>query len=212
APTRRSSDLDNGLAAAAYRARAGRSVLVLERAEHVGGASVSAQVFPGIDARLSRYSYLVSLLPALVREELGLRVELRRRRFSSFTPDPVDPARGLLVDTGDPVATRASFAAVGAGRDAAAWETFYARTGAIARRIFPTMTGPLPSEAEARALLGPEDWRDFVERPLGELVDRTFDSDLVRGVVLTDGLIGTFARPSAAAVPANRGLLSTPIG
>src|ERR671910_1777603 len=68
----------NGLVAAAYLARAGRSVLVLERREHVGGAAVSERPWPGVDARLSRYSYLVSLMPKAVRDDLGLRVELRR--------------------------------------------------------------------------------------------------------------------------------------
>lgn len=53
----------NGLTAAAYLAKTGRSVLVLEKSDHVGGAAISAEAFEGIDARLSRYSYLVSLLP-----------------------------------------------------------------------------------------------------------------------------------------------------
>jgi len=202
----------NGLAAAAYLARAGRSVLVLERSAHVGGATVSAQVFDGVDVRLSRYSYLVSLLPAQVRDELGLRVSLHRRRFSSYTPDPGDPSRGLLVDTRDHAATEASFESVGAGRDAAAWHRFYERISDLARRVFPTLTEPLPGPAEARALLGEDDWRDFVERPLGELVDRTFESDLVRGVVLTDGLIGTFARPADDDGRANRCFLYHVIG
>jgi hypothetical protein len=38
-------------------------VRLLERLDHVGGAAVSAHPFDGVDARLSRYSYLVSLLP-----------------------------------------------------------------------------------------------------------------------------------------------------
>ena len=53
----------NGLVAAALLARAGRSVLLLERRDHVGGAAVSERPFAGVDARLSRYSYLVSLFP-----------------------------------------------------------------------------------------------------------------------------------------------------
>jgi len=202
----------NGLTAAAYLAKAGRTVLVLERSDHVGGASISAQVFPGMDARLSRYSYLVSLMPLQLRKELGLRFALRRRRFSSFTPDPSDPSRGLLIDTGDPQATLESFEAVGARGDARAWVEFYERTGALARRLFPTVTEPLRGPAEARMLIGADDWRDFVERPIGELVDRTFASDLVRGVVLTDSLIGTFARTDADDGLANRCFLYHVIG
>ena len=202
----------NGLAAAAYLVRAGRSVLVLERSAEVGGATVSARVFDGVDVRLSRYSYLVSLLPQQVRDELGLRVRLHRRRFSSCTPDPTDPTRGLLVDTADPAATADSFASVGAAGDFVAWRDFYARTAALARRVFPTLTAPLPGLTEARELFGPADWRDFVERPLGELVEETFGSDLVRGVVLTDGLIGTFARPADDDGLANRCFLYHVIG
>lgn len=86
----------NGLTAAAYLALAGRRVTLLERLDHVGGAAVSAEVFPGVDARLSRYSYLVSLLPHRIIEELGLDIRLERRRFSSYTPDPAAPGSGLL--------------------------------------------------------------------------------------------------------------------
>ena len=78
----------NGLVAAAYLARAGRRVQVLERLDHVGGAAVSAHAFDGVDARLSRYSYLVSLLPRRIVDDLGARVRLARRRYSSYTPDP----------------------------------------------------------------------------------------------------------------------------
>ena len=78
----------NGLVAAAYLARAGQTVLVLERRDHVGGAAVSERPWEGVDARLSRYSYLVSLLPRAVRAELGLTIELRRRSVSSYSPRP----------------------------------------------------------------------------------------------------------------------------
>ena len=69
----------NGLVAATMLARAGRRVLVLERAEHAGGAAVSFAPFAGIDARISRYAYLVSLFPRRLRSDLGIYVELRRR-------------------------------------------------------------------------------------------------------------------------------------
>src|SRR6476619_5538041 len=78
----------NALTAAAYLARAGRSVVVLERLPFVGGAAVSARVFPGVDALLSRYSYLVSLLPRRIVDDLGLDIRLARRRYSSYTPEP----------------------------------------------------------------------------------------------------------------------------
>lgn len=76
----------NGLVAAAYLARAGRSVLVVERLGHTGGAAVSTRPFDGVDVRLSRYSYLVSLLPRKIVRELGLRFEVRGRTVSSYTP------------------------------------------------------------------------------------------------------------------------------
>ncbi len=62
----------NALVAATLLARAGRSVLVLERRDELGGAATSAELFPSFAARLSRYSYLVSLFPAaLARKRSG---------------------------------------------------------------------------------------------------------------------------------------------
>ena len=201
----------NGLTAAAYLARAGRSVLVLERADHLGGATGSSRVFRGVDANLSRYSYLVSLMPRAIRYELGLSLELRRRRIASYTPLPGDPARGLLVDTGDDGATRGSFAAIGAASDHAAWQGFGARTHALAQAVFPSVTEPLPTAAHTRAAVGEEWWADL-HAPLGELVERTFTSDLVRGVVVTDALIGTFADAQDASLVQNRCFLYHVIG
>ncbi len=201
----------NGLTAAAYLARAGRSVLLLERLDHVGGASVSAPVFEGVDARLSRYSYLVSLMPRQVVDELGLALTLRRRRYSSYTP--VGDA-GLLVDTASDDGTRASFVAVGApASDHDAWRRFYAGTGRLAERLFPTVTGRLPSAREARALVDDDEvWRDVVERPLGETLRARFADDVVRGVVATDGLIGTFADLDSQSLVQNRCLLYHVVG
>ena len=112
----------NGLVAAAYLARAGRRVRVLERLDHVGGAAVSAHAFDGVDARLSRYSYLVSLLPRRIIDDLGARVRLARRRYSSYTPDPATGGRtGLLIGP------QSTFAAVGAAADEAGFAEFYRR-------------------------------------------------------------------------------------
>ena len=76
----------NGLVAAAYLARAGWSVLVLERRAQLGGAAVSEQVFPGVDVRLSAYSYLVSLLPDRIATDLGLDLRLLDRAVSPAEP------------------------------------------------------------------------------------------------------------------------------
>lgn len=185
----------NGLTAAAYLARAGRRVLVLERADHVGGAAVSAKPWPGVDARLSRYSYLVSLLPRQVIADLDLDLELVRRRYSSFTPVPADPARGLLVDTADDAATTASFRRVtGSEADHQQWQRFYGRMTSLAQRVHPTVLEPLRSAEQVRALVEDDElWSAVVERPLGEVLRSCFGDDTVRGVVATDGLIGTFA-------------------
>lgn len=205
----------NGLTAAAYLAKAGRSVLVLERDDHVGGAAVSAQAFEGVDARLSRYAYLVSLLPQRIIDDLGLDISLVRRRYSSYTPDPLDPARGLLVDrAADAEGARADFARAGVGpEDVAAWDELYDETRRIAEALFPTLTEPLPTRAEAKARLGEDEvWDAFIERPLGETIDARFRSDLVRGIVATDGLIGTFTSLDDPALDANRCFLYHVIG
>src|SRR5712691_1901609 len=76
----------NGLVAAAYLARAGLSVLMLEKNDYVGGATTSQQLFPDYDARLSRYAYLISLFPGKIIKDLNLDVTLRRRSIASFTP------------------------------------------------------------------------------------------------------------------------------
>ncbi|GII54696.1 oxidoreductase [Planotetraspora thailandica] len=200
----------NGLVAAAYLAKAGRRVLVLERLGHVGGLAVSARPFPGVDARLSRYSYLVSLLPTKIVKDLGLGVELRRRRFASYTPVG---DTGLLVDNEDAGRTAASFAAVtGGDADFDAWRRFYRMTAHVAGRVAPTLLEPLRDRTAMRAIVGDgEAWRDLFERPIGAVVDERFADDTVRGVVLTDALIGTFADP-ATDLLANRCFLYHVVG
>lgn len=202
----------NGLVAAAYLARAGLSVTVLEKQPSVGGAAVSAHAFDGVDARLSRYSYLVSLLPQRIIDDLELDITLARRRYSSYTPVPGSNT-GLLVDTGDPKATAASFDSIGAADDAAAWARFYDGTERLARALFPTLTEPLPTRSEARAALADDTlWNALIERPLGETIESTFTNDLVRGVVLTDALIGTFVPAHDPHLHANRCFLYHVIG
>jgi phytoene dehydrogenase-like protein len=202
----------NALTAAAYLASAGKSVTLLERLPSFGGAAVSAEAFPGVSARLSRYSYLVSLLPERIIRDLGLDIRLARRRYSSYTPQP-GTTTGLLVDTGDPVGTAASFAAIGAGADAVAWASFSDATSRLAAALFPTVTEPLPTRSEARRLLGDDAiWDAFIERPVGQTIETAFGHDLVRGVVATDALIGTFVPPVDPELDANRCFLYHVIG
>ncbi|MET1052084.1 MAG: NAD(P)/FAD-dependent oxidoreductase [Mycetocola sp.] len=198
----------NGLVAAAYLGKAGKRVLLLERLDALGGAAVSAQAFEGVEAWLSRYSYLVSLLPARIIDDLGLDITLVKRRYSSYTPDPADPTRGLLVDNDDAAATAASFARIGAPADEfELFEQFYEHCRVLTQALWPTMTGPLLTRSEAKRLVtdagGASVWDAMIEHPIGDIISRHLQNDLVRGVVLTDALIGTFARASDADLQQN---------
>ncbi|WP_369241334.1 phytoene desaturase family protein [Streptomyces sp. R21] len=204
----------NGLVAAAYLARAGQSVLVLERLGTTGGAAVSTRPFAGVDARLSRYSYLVSLLPRKIVRDLGLDFRVRGRTVSSYTPVERDGRpTGLLVGGGER-RTREAFARLtGSNDEYAAWQRFYGMTGRVAQRVFPTLTEPLPSRDELRARVDDEEaWRLLFEEPIGTAVEEYFTDDLVRGVVLTDALIGTFADAHDTSLRQNRCFLYHVIG
>jgi len=204
----------NGLAAAAYLARAGLRTVVLERRGYVGGAAVSAEAFPGTGVRLSRYSYLVSLLPEGIARELDLGVELRSRATASYTPTVRDGhPTGLYVEQEPGTATRQSFHALtGSDDDYEAWQRFYDEVGAFAREVAPTFTEPLPRAGQIRDLVDPALWRELVEEPLGAAVERRFRDDLVRGVVATDALIGTFASMHDPSLAQNRCFLYHLVG
>jgi phytoene dehydrogenase-like protein len=186
----------NGLVATTYLQKAGKRVLVLENQPVFGGAAVSAEAFPGIPAKLSRYSYLVSLFPREIMADLGINVELRRRRYSSYTPVP-DSNTGLLIDVHDPSATKESFARIGAAADYDKWVEFYSLTEALAQAVFPQLREPLLTREELKArvhaVTGSHDaWHHLIDTPIDHTISEWFSSDVVRGVVLTDGLIGTF--------------------
>ncbi|MBU7600165.1 NAD(P)/FAD-dependent oxidoreductase [Streptomyces sp. P38-E01] len=204
----------NGLVSAAYLARAGLSVLLLERLDHTGGAAVSDRAFEGVDARLSRYSYLVSLLPGSIVRDLGLDFSVRGRSVASYTPVRRDGRdQGLLV-TDDAAHNRRAFAELtGSDREFESWQRFYGRAAQVARRVFPTLTEPLPNRSELRRRLDDDrTWEEFFERPIGESIERHFADDLVRGVVLTDALIGTFSHAHDPSLRQNRCFLYHVIG
>ncbi|MFL6106360.1 MAG: phytoene desaturase family protein [Marmoricola sp.] len=204
----------NGLTAAAYLARAGMSVLVLERLDHTGGAAISTETFPGLPARLSRYSYLVSLLPESIAKDLDLDVELRSRSVASYSPTVRDGRNlGLLVEHDEGRATKESFRALTGGDDEyAAWQQFYGDVRSLAERVAPTLTQPLVTAREMAAGVDPDIWSALVERPIGEVIEKRFADDLVRGVVATDALIGTFADVHDSSLIQNRCFLYHLIG
>ena len=204
----------NALVSAAYLARAGLSVVVLERLDHTGGAAVSVQPFAGHPARLSRYSYLVSLMPERLMADLGLDVRLASRTTASYTPwMRGERSGGLLVERPEGEATRASFRDLtGGDEEYAAWQAFYGEVGRIAEAVAPTLMQPLPLERDVRSLVDAGTWADVVEQPLGRTIMSRFTDDTVRGVVATDALIGTFASMDDPSLIQNRCFLYHLIG
>lgn len=204
----------NGLVSAAYLARAGLSVLLLERLPHTGGAAISTQAFTGLDARLSRYSYLVSLLPDRIISDLGIDLELRSRVTASYTPVVRDGRHtGLLVERPEGELTAESFRELtGSDEEYDAWRAFYGQVTDFAQAIAPTLLEPLRTEKQIRELVDDELWDSLVAQPLGRTIEARFRDDTVRGVVATDALIGTFASMDDPSLVQNRCFLYHVVG
>ena len=186
----------NGLVAASYLAKAGQKVLMLETNNEVGGATTSEQVFEGVDARISRYSYLVSLLPDQILSDLDLKFETISRKISSYTPYLKNGNQaGLLVKRVWDQSNVESFKSLtNTEVESKAWYEFYDQVSKFAKVISPTLLKPLPTKSEIKSALADDQiWRMLIEQPLGKVLDERFEDDLVKGVILTDGLIGTFS-------------------
>lgn len=186
----------NGLVAASYLAKAGQKVLMLETNNEVGGATTSEQVFEGVDARISRYSYLVSLLPDQILSDLDLKFETISRKISSYTPYLKNGKQaGLLVKRVWDQSNVESFKSLtNTEVESKAWYEFYDQVSKFAKVISPTLLKPLPTKSEIKSALADDQiWRMLIEQPLGKVLDERFEDDLVKGVILTDGLIGTFS-------------------
>ena len=190
----------NGLVAATYLAKAGKSVVILEANPEIGGATQSLKAFPDFDAHLSRYSYLISLLPDKIVADLGLSFTCVSREVSSYTPYG---DKGLYVSRKWDEKTAASFKELDpTGQEGQAWQDFYAEVAEFAQRIAPTLLEPLKTRSELKNEINlPEIWEYLIENPIGDEINKRFDNDVVKGVVLTDALIGTFA--SAFDIQAN---------
>jgi len=198
----------NGLACAAYLARAGRDVLVLERRSRVGGAAMSEEVFPGF--RFSVFSYVVSLLrPEIIRE-----LELPRHGLhilpleSTLTPLPDG---NYLAQWNDHDANRAELARH-SPRDAEAYDDFGVGLHRMARAVKPllAMTPPDPASLHPRELtdllrvgrhfraLPAEDlhalWK-LLTMSAADYLDEWFESEALKGTKAASGIIGTLLGP-----------------
>jgi phytoene dehydrogenase-like protein len=205
----------NGLASAAYLARAGKKVLVLEANQHVGGAAVSERPFAGRDANISRYAYLVSLLPSQIVNELGLKLDLRSRKINSHTPLIRNGKHtGLTVERSPGALTETSFRNLTGGySEYQEWKSFYDRIANAAKILAPTLLEPLQSAATLRKAVGDDQtWEELFELPLGTAIRRHFTDDTVRGIVATDALIGTGTSVDDESLAANRCFLYHLIG
>jgi phytoene dehydrogenase-like protein len=209
----------NGLVAAAYLASAGHSVLVLERNDWIGGATASQKVFPDYDAWLSRYSYLVSLFPQTIIDELGLDFRTRRRTTASFTPyiRPDGNHAGLLLSNTDQEISRQSVNELaGNTREWEGYQRLLKLEAALADIAWPTLLQPLRTREQFRKSLATEDqreaWQSFVETPLGVAIERHLENDVLRGLVVTDGKIGVFADSHDESLIQNRCFLYHVIG
>lgn len=201
----------NGLVAASYLTRAGLSVLLLEKNDYIGGATTSQKVFPDYDARLSRYSYLVSLFPEKIINDLGLKLELRRRATGSFTPYlENDRHDGLLLsNVSDEASERSMFELTGNRGEHEQMKRFYNLARVFAEHSWDSMLEPLMAKDEFKRRFDLDDvsreaWRTLAEEPLGRAIERYLQNDLVRGLVFTDAKIGVFTHPHDGTLLQNR--------
>jgi phytoene dehydrogenase-like protein len=181
----------NGLTAAAYLARSGLRVCVLERRDILGGACVTEEVWPG--HRVSRASYVVSLLHPKVVDDLQLKAY-------GYEVHPLDPAYSTLPPEGPPLfffndeAATCASVAPHSKRDAERYPAFQALLERMADFLRPMLLRPPPAlgsrhpgdllgllrEAGRAAGRGRRDIHDFyrvMTMSGGDLLDDWFECD-----------------------------------
>jgi len=197
----------NGLTAAAYLARAGRRVLVLERRDHLGGACTLEQPFPDPAWLVSPCAYLVGLLHPLVVDELGLRQR-------GYRATVVDPHLWCPFEDGTSIAlwedAERSARAVGelSPRDVDGYLRYTALFDRVRRRLRAgardTWVGDAPSRAQVEELLaGDGEAIEVVfDASIADVVERHVHDERLRTALHGQGIIGTYAGPRDAGTAA----------
>ena len=200
----------NGLIAASYLARAGKKVVVLERRDVVGGASITEEIFPGY--RFTEFSYVVSLLrPEIIRD-----LELPKHGLKILPlPSTVTPMENgdYLAAWDDHDLTRREIYRH-SPRDAEASDEYSRVMARAAKSIKPmlSMVPPDPSSMSPRDLVGllklgqyakslseKELYRiaKLVTQSCADLLNEWFEFDPLKGTKSSSGIIGTFLGPSS---------------
>jgi phytoene dehydrogenase-like protein len=186
----------NGLIAAGYLAKAGKSVLVLERRSIIGGATVTEEIFPGY--RLSTCSYVCNLLLPEVIADL----ELERHGYDVRPFDPQYfvpfPDGSYFMSFLDGRKTREQIAKF-SRRDVAAYDAYWQMWDRFVERMRPLLLQPAPTwdqiEARFSGPQGQEDWRTLTRKSIAELLDEYFESEQIKAPLSTGGVIGVDAGP-----------------
>ena len=186
----------NGLIAAAYLAKAGKRVLVLERRSIIGGATVTEEWFPGY--RLSTCSYVCNLLLPEVIADL----ELERHGYDVRPFDPQYfvpfPDGSYFISFLDGRKTREQITKF-SHRDVAGYDAYWKMWDRILERMRPLLLQPAPSwdqiEARFSGPQGQEDWRTLTRKSIAELLDEYFESEQIKAPLSTGGVIGVNAGP-----------------
>lgn len=182
----------NGLVAAAYLAKDKKKVLVLEKGLQIGGATTSVKPFKGLDAYLSRYSYLVALMPQQIISDLNLDFQLLPRKVSSYTPDPSKPEKALLLSSSKEKRTNELKSFFKSEPGAFEFELFYLIANDVASSIASTFLDPLPAMDTIQDLIPSIYWDKIMSKPIGGVIKESITSDLLQGLIATDALIGHF--------------------
>ncbi len=199
----------NGLITAAYLARAGRSVLVLERRELAGGCAVTEELWPGF--RVSTASYLSSLLNAKVIEDLelerfGYRVDAKDPAF--FSPFPDGRCLFLWQDDRRTLEEISRFSPRDAQRFPL-YEAHLEKLAAVADSLLLTTPPPFPPQGIGDLIdylklagrlrgLGRKELAGLVKvftQSASDFLDDWFESDELKVTLATDGVIGANGGP-----------------